>query len=198
MHLFIDTSQNITIGLLNKDLTWVDYQYLISKKSSAELHYLIYGMLKKENIDVMDITGLIYCAGPGSYTGMRISEGLSNIFDWSSINVNSFYHFELPQICGIEAGVWASKAFKGEYFLYKWDKSSSDKTLIPESDLENQIGSHEIFFGHEPFMEKSGKLSMDLIKDNPEVIFKHVLDNDICEPLYYYRPLEQEFSRKNE
>ncbi|MFT6633775.1 MAG: tRNA threonylcarbamoyladenosine biosynthesis protein TsaB [Bacteriovoracaceae bacterium] len=198
MYLFIDTTQNITIGLLGEDLKWIDYQYLISKKSSAELHYLIYEMLSSRNKDVTSITGLIYCAGPGSYTGMRISEGLSNIFEWSKIKVNSFYHFEVPAICGANKGIWGAKAFKGEYFLYSWNQTVGEKILVPENELESRIGNKEIYFGHEAFLEKSGKLSKDFIKDCPELIFKYVLENNLCVPLYYYRPLEEEFSRKNE
>ena len=198
MYLFIDTTQNITIGLLGEDLKWVDYQYLISKKSSAELHYLIYQMLSSKDIDVTSVSGLIYCAGPGSYTGMRISEGLSNIFEWSTIKVNSFYHFEVPGICGIDEGVWCAKAFKGEYFLYSWNKTIGEKVLVPESDLESRVQNKEFYFGHEAVLEKSGKLSKDFIKDYHQIIFKYVLENNLCVPLYYYRPLEEEFSRKNE
>lgn len=198
MHLLIDTSQNITIGLLDGNFTWVEYQYLISKKSSADLHYLIYETLKKHDLDVTNIESLFYCAGPGSYTGMRISEGLSNIFEWSKIKVNSFYHFQVPYFCGVESGVWISKAFKGEYFLARWNKDKIEKSLLDLDSILNESVGENVFFGHESLPELEGKYSKELIKNQPEKLFSYILKHNLKQELYYYRPLEEEFTRKNE
>lgn len=195
MKLFIDTSENITVGLLDSNYQWKAYEYLQSKKSSSDLHYLIYSVLKKCNIEVNDITGLIHCSGPGSYTGMRISEGLSNIFDLNNVKTNSFYHFELPLISGVESGVWISKAFKGEFFLYEWFQAKNSKKLVREKDLNNVKDVENIFSGHSTFGELDLSLTKDLIFDNPDLL-KFVVDRNLKREVFYYRSIEEEFKRE--
>lgn len=195
MYLFIDTTENITIGLLDDELCWVEYQYLIAKKSSAEIHFLIYEILKNNNLKLSELTAVFYSAGPGSYTGMRVSEGITNVFSWQDIKVYSFYHFKIPSYTGIANGIWLAKAFKGEFFLYSWQGDNESKELVLEKEVEEKLLNNGIYSGHIAYKDLQTVLTCKLIEENPKQIFKTILDENLVEELFYYRPLEEEFKR---
>ena len=198
MYLFVDTTNDITLGLLNDKFEWLEYKFLESKKSSAELHYLVYELLLEFNLEVSGLTAVIYCAGPGSYTGMRVSAGMTDILGSSGVKVNSFYHFNVPELLDVKEGCWVAKAFKGEYFLYKWNLGRCErlKKLIPEKTLLNETEDVNCYAGVAvPGLDQL-ILTRELIKSEPFKIFSKVINNNTVEDLYYYRPLEEEFSRK--
>ena len=191
MYAFIDTTSKIIYGLLDAEFKWIDYCVLDSNKSSAKLHYLIHDTNEKNKISLKQITRIFYCAGPGSYTGMRISEGLVNIFAWQDFEYNSFYQFDIPKICGVKQGMWYSKAFKGEFFTYEWSEGSvGTRSLIKEDELDSKLVEPNLFTTVE---------TVELIKNQSEIIFSKILKDNSKKELYYYRPLEEEFSQaKNE
>ena len=123
MHLYLDTTHGIQLGLLNNQYDWIEINNLGELKSSAVIHAYINDLLVKYNQEILDISSLVYCAGPGSYTGMRVSEGIAQIFEMAQIKLYSFYHFEIPQIYGNQHGKWLDHAFKGEIFIYDWNES---------------------------------------------------------------------------
>lgn len=194
MHLFIDTTDKITFGLLGKDLNWIEYFYDPELVISTKIHALIHQTLEKHNLRIQDLTGVIHAAGPGSYTGMRVSEGISQILDWQNIKVNSFYHYEVPEFCDVSKGVWIANAFKGEFFIYKWDGTKQEKILVKKDKVDELIGDNKIFSTRDEFNYDT-VLSAELIKTQPNKIFTRVLNENLKRELYYYRPIEQEFSR---
>ena len=70
MYLFIDTTKDITVGLLNREFEWIEYEFFENAKGSALIHKCIYDQLERQNIGLDNIEGLVQLAGPGSYTGM--------------------------------------------------------------------------------------------------------------------------------
>ena len=197
MYLYIDTTQYVCLGLLNEDFQWVDYCYIETKKSSQIIHKLIFELLEKAGTKLACISGLFYAAGPGSYTGMRVSEGIKDVLSWQNCPVYSFYHFNVPQLYNHDKGFWISKAFKGEFFVYEWTKSSSAKTLVLEKDLKEKLSNSKLFSGCEKFGPMDVALTKDLIYEKPEVLFRVLKEKKITRELYYYRPLEEEFKRSN-
>jgi tRNA threonylcarbamoyladenosine biosynthesis protein TsaB len=197
--LFVDTSDHLVLGLLNEDLEWTEFVETTDKKSSASIHSKIYHLLEKHDLKIKDIKGLIQVAGPGSYTGMRISEGISQVLEWQDIPIYSFYHFYIPKILGESKGAWISKAFKSEIFVYEWRGEEVKTSLHAESDLSKieESKSSELgeFWTHfsESFPEIP-RSTAQLIKDEPKKLFSHVVESQMREKPFYYRSLENEFT----
>ncbi|MBL6989376.1 MAG: hypothetical protein ISR65_06345 [Bacteriovoracaceae bacterium] len=190
-YLFIDTSEVLKVGLLNEKLAWVSFKETGEKKTSSIVHKVIYEVLKDQQINFMDLGGLFFLAGPGSYTGIRVSEGIAGICTWQQLPVFSFHHFEVPQLLGHKAYIWYKNAFKGEFFAYKWDGVSCSHELIKDDALEfyldNGVNNNYSLF-------TSVDTSKEIIKSS-EKLFKVVLKDKLLRAPYYYRTLEQEFHR---
>ena len=193
--LFVDTTFGITVGVF-EDNAWKSYQFINSNKSSSIVHKMIKDCLDEVGKDEAAISKLIQVSGPGSYTGMRVSDGISQVFEWQNIETYAFHHFQVPKLLGLKHGLWLSKAFKGEIFCHEWNDSESKNYLIKEHDLENILQiNREIFTSHgQDFIEKSTQTSV-LIKENASELFSNIIQSRLKEPLYYYRSLEEEFTK---
>lgn len=189
--LFIDTTKYITIGLLDKDYNWLSYNLFKDLKASAAIHYKVQIELKKFDIEINELDEVIFMSGPGSYTGMRVSAGIAQVLNFSGIKTYSAYHYDIPRIMGEQRGVWLGDAFKNEYFAFSWNEEKSKAQLIKKDEyIFNQKE-------YSSFNEKYPKLSTDiLIKENPSIIIKKIVDTKINKELYYYRSLEDEFGAK--
>jgi tRNA threonylcarbamoyladenosine biosynthesis protein TsaB len=178
MHsLFLDTTQGLTVGLLDRDFSWVFYEYSDEKKPSEIIHDKLYFILNKFNLSIENVQ-FISIAGPGSYTGMRLSEGVSTILEWGGLKIFSLYHFEVPYLTGIESGRWVTNAFKNQVFLYEWNGEESKTTLLAEC-LDTEVYS----------LEKT----RELILLHSRRIFPLVVQQDKFKETYYFRTLEEEF-----
>lgn len=193
-YLYIDTTRNLTIGLLSKEEGWLSRIVHKDVKSSELLHNEIHEMCIGKGISLKSLSGIIYAAGPGSYTGMRVSEGLAQVFRWQGIPVFGFYHFELPQLLGVNEGLWISEAFKGEFFLYKWNGEGAVKKLVVKSDLEQELAnSQSIYTHHREETELANLLTTDLIENQWDKLLNLVVSDNMRREPYYYRTLEEEF-----
>jgi tRNA threonylcarbamoyladenosine biosynthesis protein TsaB len=193
--LFVDTSELLIIGLLDEQFNWLEYQELKDKKSSAVIHALIYEMLGKYDLKLKDVKSYFQVAGPGSYTGMRVSEGISQVLDWQEMDVYSFYHFEVPKILGESEGAWISSAFKGEAFIYSWNGSEVEKELIQQDSLTDRLVklALPVFTHFEGNFDLDSKLTSMMIKDNSAELFTKIVEQNLKRSPFYYRTLEKEF-----
>lgn len=196
--LFVDTSFYLVVGILNEKWEWLEYEEIIDTKSSAIIHRLIFDLLNKNDLTVANIKNIIHVAGPGSYTGVRLSEGLSQIFALNKINTYSFYHFDIPKYLNIAKGSWIVKAHKGELFVHSWDGENFEDNLIQENEFEKYLELGEIYTHY--------KLSFDLVKnplnetgllirDNSKKIFSTVVESNLKQKPFYFRSIDQEFNR---
>lgn len=192
MYLFIDTSNLLTVGLLDSDFKWIEYQYIETKKSSTVIHKIIHEQLSKNNLDLSQIVTVFACFGPGSYTGLRVTKGITDIFKFENIQITSFYHFEVPLVLGVESGVFVSQAFKGEFFHYIWNLEENSMKLLPE--IETSFSS---VWSHEDIDIEGVRNTQKMIYQNSEKIFRN-LPNNLDKDIFYYRSLEDEFGKKNE
>lgn len=192
-YLFLDTTNGLTLGLMDQDFHWLSFEKREEKKPSEVVHTLINEQLIKFNLKILDIT-LITIAGPGSYTGMRLSEGIAQMFKVCGIKILSFFHFEVPAFVGVSEGKWIAPAFKGEYFIYSWGNGKVSKELVREKELQipNQFYSNQYFVADRQIINTT-----DLIHQNPGKIFKIVLDRNEFHPAYYFRSLEEEFKQND-
>lgn len=196
MYLFIDTTKDFTVGLLNDDFKWCEYEYFENSKGSALIHKCIYDQLEKQKKNISEIKALIQVAGPGSYTGMRVSEGIAQVFKWQNFKTYSFYHYDVPKLLGHQEGTWFANAFKGEYFLFQWKNEEESKTLIKKEEFD--ISAIENLYSSFLFdnLEIDISLTSKMIYENEENLFQKVIDEKVHKPLYYYRTLDQEYTRK--
>lgn len=175
--LFLDTTAGLTVGLLDENFSWVYYESTNEKRPSEHIHEKIFFMLSKLNLELQSLQ-LITVAGPGSYTGMRLSEGFSDILNWSGVKVFSFYHFEVPKLIGIQSGSWITNAFKKEIFCYHWDEKESSSELLSECYTKN------------PFTIDQTR---EFIYDHANLIFTQIIQLNEKKETYYFRSLEKEF-----
>lgn len=193
--LFVDSSEYLTLGLLNEDLEWVEFDTYKNKKSSGVFHGILDELLSKYETDIFSLDRVFYCAGPGSYTGVRLVEGFAQILRWKNIKTNSFYFFDVPKILGINSGKWISEAHKGEFFVYSWDEKSNETNLISKKEiiLEEE---EEVFTISSNIESIPNSLStLDLIKSSPQKLFKRIISENISESPYYYREIDKEFTK---
>jgi tRNA threonylcarbamoyladenosine biosynthesis protein TsaB len=198
-YLFVDTSDHLVLGLLDSNYEWIELVETNDKKSSASIHAKIYELLKRHDLKIKDVKALFQVAGPGSYTGMRISEGISQVLEWQKMPIYSFYHFVIPSILGESKGAWISRAFKGEIFLYEWragevKTSLHDESELPriESELKAELG--EFWTHYNESFPEIPKSTGELLKNNSQKLFSYVADSQLREKPFYYRSLEKEFT----
>ncbi|MBG07152.1 MAG: hypothetical protein CME68_00200 [Halobacteriovoraceae bacterium] len=203
MHsLFVDTTNQLTFGLLTEKWGWRDYFHSPELRTSAvKIHALIFEMLRKHGLSMSDIGKVFFLNGPGSYTGVRVSEGMAQVFKWLSLETYSFYHQDIPLLLNYEKGSFYVNAFKGEVFSFEWSEESKKSNLCAISNLKGNINSSEgalNFFIEPSELEKElslkdGLYTTKLLKEKPEVLFPSVLEKELRKPPFYFRPLEKEF-----
>lgn len=179
--LFIDNSQNSLLGILNASLEFETYDFFDDKRGASQIHFRLDNLLRDNDIKLNDIKSLYIISGPGSYTGIRVVEGIAQIMKWQGKEVFSLYQFEIPQMVGVEKGSWISQAYKNEFFIYSWQGKEYDIQLI--SHDEYQMTREEFD------LSSTRKL---LLKHSRQ-IFSMVKGRGGHFPPYYYREAEQEF-----
>ncbi len=192
--LYVDSTSGLVIGLLDSNFKWIEYLDSNEKKPSEVIHHVIYSLVQKYNLDLKSMN-FFFSAGPGSYTGMRLGEGIAQVLAWDDKKVFSFHHFDVPKMTGVQKGFWVSNAFKGQIFVFNWDNKTglAEKELVNSADfkiIEADLGftlSTEVKeFSHL-------KTTRELIKNQSTVIFKKAFEDKLREPPYYFRTLEEEF-----
>lgn len=193
MHsLFVDSTSGLVIGLLDSNFCWLEYINSDEKKPSEIIHFEIFKLLEKHNLNFSDMQCFI-SSGPGSYTGMRLSEGLAQVLELAHVPIYSFYHFDVPAFCGIPSGFWVTNAFKGQVFIYNWNGDLAEKNLVNKDlfVIENEKLSFTLDESDPAFSNLLTTKS--LIKNKAPEIFSHVISKKLREAPYYFRSLDEEF-----
>jgi tRNA threonylcarbamoyladenosine biosynthesis protein TsaB len=197
--IYLDTTKNMTIGLLDGKYNWIQLQSFDDFKSTEGLHLKLLEMLNDSGLKIEEINTLFSAAGPGSYTGMRVSEGIAQILQWQGIKTNSFYHFQIPQILGIKKYAFICKAFKGEFFL----KDDQKEILLNLNDLARVVSEYKELgvelFTHYPDKDfPNFSLTTDLISLKGKEIFSYIVRENMLNGPFYFRSLEKEFKVSND
>lgn len=183
-YLFADTTYDINIGLLTDDFRWIEFYSHPGQKASSILQVEAQKLCERHGIKPRQLKGIITVAGPGFYTGLRLSEGFADIFKFFGIPSYSLYSYEIPEA---KSGAWVTKAYRGEYFMH--DLATGENHLVAQVALEEA-------FIHSPAaidipIPKTIS-TLELIKLNPSLLCKVVKTNQQRES-YYFRAPEDEF-----
>ena len=195
MHLYLDTSHFLSVGLLDDNLEWLHFEHHEKLQHSADIHAQIFEILKNFNVEALELKSVFLCNGPGSYTGIRLGEGIAQLFELSKIPVLSFHQYEIPKILGVTEGQWVCHAFKKEVFNYHWNDDKVWDELISADDWEKTSSA---LYTHQPigpWQDQDPMMTTQLLKENPKTIFSYLKDNNIRRESYYFRPLDKEFKR---
>lgn len=206
MYLWLDTSHHVSVGLLDKDFHWIEHEEVASTKAATTVHDVIFQMLLKKNLKFSQLEGSIQIAGPGAYTGMRVSDGMYKFFKLQKMKTYAFYHYEVPKLIGVQKGIWCANAFKGEVFIFSWDQDSSQTELLKEHDFFEKYkhNSQVDFYTHHKtafsptFLANSQfqwKETHKMIHENSHNLFQIVTAAEMDQTLYYYRTNEVEFKK---
>lgn len=193
-YLFLDSTHFVQVGVVTDEYEWRHVEVTENKKGSAVIHKLIFDVLELTGLTLKQIDGLFLVSGPGSYTGIRLGEGIAQILEMENIPVYSFYHYEVPHFCGYESYTFFANAFKNEYFSYQFNLGTESKTMISkESFLKADFSRNDFYCITGELEEMYLESTSSLIQKKPKEVFEKVLSRgEHCAP-YYYRPLEKEF-----
>lgn len=201
--LFIDSTYDISLGILDDNHGWIKFEKFLGHKASAIIQTETHHLLKSLGLKITDLTSIITIAGPGFYTGLRLSEGFADVLMFSGLKHNSFLSYDIPAFSGVPSGVWMTKAYRGEYFFHFWNESSSRNELVAAKDLEKFLETVDksAFYIHSDsaiddfsrnLLEKCFTTS-DLLKTKPEIIFSSILKSQVKVDSFYFRAPEDEF-----
>jgi tRNA threonylcarbamoyladenosine biosynthesis protein TsaB len=196
-YLYIDSSHDLEFGIYDlKQRVWIDFKKIAGAQNSKILHHEIYTTLESHKMQLSKVKALIINSGPGSYTGMRLTEGMAQILEWQKLPVFSFYHFQVPAIFNIQNYFWVSTAFKGEWFIY-WSGDSSTK-LIKEVELADFVAKNRQIYTHFD-IKKLGLLeTSNMVFKNFDQLINYVHQKSMRESVYYFREAEVEFKTINQ
>ena len=96
-------------------------------------------LLKKQGVEASDLLGVIVNNGPGSYTGIRVGEGLAKIFELDGTKVVSFLEHEAIALIS-ENGTWVANALKMKFLYIRGRKVIPQvKEMIKLEGLEKPL-----------------------------------------------------------
>jgi tRNA threonylcarbamoyladenosine biosynthesis protein TsaB len=199
--LFIDSTYDVTLGLLDDDRKWIDLRIFKEQKSSVVLQTETFNLLKDHSVAPKSLTNLVHLSGPGFYTGLRLSEGFCDVFKFFGVPQKSFYSYEIPKYCGVKAGVWVTKAYRGEYFFHAWKEGTHRNEMVSVKDFESKIKDMDAIFIHSAGAMDELSLghipkfisTRDLIEQQPQLIFSEVIKIEGTRESFYFRPPEDEY-----
>lgn len=191
--LYLDTSERLAWGILDERLEWILYDEYPVRQAASTIHQIIANGLREKNISIEMVKEIFVLGGPGSYTGIRIAEGIAQVFEWQGVKTYSFYANEIPFLCGVKSGYWIGEAFKGDIFEHHWQEREWRQRLIRKADYELPKECAEIYSHYSQEMGEQIKLSASLIQNECKQIFTKVRDQNLRREPFYYRTVDEEF-----
>ncbi len=200
-YLFIDSTYELSLGVLDDGLNWLAFEsHGGGQKASAIIQARSYELLTNCKLNPKDLSGIIIVNGPGFYTGLRLAEGFADVFTFFGVKQFSLYSYEIPLWCGFESGTWFTKAYRGEYYYYHWDKSGPRQELLSVKEIEKGLTAQQIFIHSQASMDvvSTALISQpiettDLLKKHSKEIFSQVINNNLKRESFYFRAPEDEF-----
>lgn len=190
--LYLDACDGLKVGLLDEQLNWEKFLDFPIKKASNTLFIETEKLLSENNIELSQLEQIFLCLGPGSYTGIRLLQGMKDLYQNQGLKVFSFYNFEIPYLNGIQEGVYVTSAYKQEIYQYKWHGEEHFQDLIEAGRfvVEN---TGDIYGMQDQFHENALCNVYTMLRNNPKKVLERVLEKKLSRQAFYFRPLEKEF-----
>lgn len=193
MYIFLDTTTDFTLGLLDKEFNWLSFEKVTTKRTSEILHEKIFTLLNDFSLKIDQIEAYFSVSGPGSYTGMRVSEGLNQILELEGKKIISFPSYFLAEFVTSSWDLWVYPAFKNE--VYTRDSNGS-VALVNLDIFKSEIGQKNLltFGGHFSELENITNTEF-VLKNSSREVFSRLLTDAPRSAPFYFRPQEVEFQK---
>lgn len=144
--LYIDTSTDIGTIALSRDSEVVAVRTTgESRNHAASINIMINEVLADTGININQLSAIVVCAGPGSYTGLRIgmatAKGLCYVSDiplYTDNKLTLLAHHAYINHPGASQYISLVKAREKEYFISVY-KHGFECTLAPQHIMESQL-----------------------------------------------------------
>lgn len=190
--LYLDACDGLKVGLLDEQLNWKKFLDFPIKKASNTLFIETEKLLSENNIELGQLEQIFLCLGPGSYTGIRLLQGMKDLYQNQGLKVFSFYNFEIPYLNGVQEGIYVTSAYKQEIYQYKWDGEEHFQDLI-EAERFVAENTGDIYGMQDQFHENALCNVYTMLRNNPKKVLERVLEKKLSRQAFYFRPLEKEF-----
>jgi len=167
------------------------------QRSSALLHGNLHQLCQTHSIDPVSIKRVVYHAGPGFYTGLRIAYGVAQILKLDGAAVHGFYSHDLPRLINAENYQWITKAYRGEVYVY--DGGTATSKLMSEDEFLAQDWSGDVYIHHPQALDERMATKLTHAKRTEKIATEQFvkllasLENSPEAPLHYFRAPEEEF-----
>lgn len=192
--LYIDTTHSLLIGLMDESYKFVEHVKILEGKSGSVVHDQINMLLSKYEIELSSLCAIFVNNGPGSYTGVRVGEGIAKIYELDGGKVISFHEHEAIQSLA-NSGIWVANAFKGEFFIHKWTDNSKSETRLVKQDFFESDSSLDIYTNDDLLFDFNNTVhnSKDFLLKKSEIIFAKMYREELRRDTFYFRKSDEEF-----
>jgi tRNA threonylcarbamoyladenosine biosynthesis protein TsaB len=201
--LFIDTTYDVSLGILDENLGWLKFENFSGQKVSSVIQKQAHLLLGEVGLKSSELESIITVAGPGFYTGLRLSEGFADVFKFAAIKHYSFLSYSIPKLINVPSGVWMTKAYRGEYFFHIWNLNGSKNELVSTRDLEDflsRIDISSLYIHSESAIDDFSRsllpnwiTTQKLLRSHSQILFNSILKSDLNIDSFYFRAPEDEF-----
>lgn len=192
LSIFCDSCNGIKLGILDSSFNWLEYQEFNVSRSSTLLFKELHRMLEEHKVELAELESIYLLMGPGSYTGIRLLQGMKDLYSTWGLDVYGFYSFEVPKLSGINKGQFVMSAYKGEFYSYEWNSEEESQKLL--SDVPQNLESGTVFSIIDKVSDLETRPVYELLKSDSKKIFSQVNNKKLKRNAFYFRPLEKEFN----
>ena len=197
-YIYIDTTLKLSLALIDEDFSVLTHKSYEENKTANIIHTELNLLLEDNNLNADSNIDLIINNGPGSYTGVRVGEGIGKVFEMDGKKVFSFNEHEIfPHL--VDKGLWISNAFKGEFFACAWGNSEAPRSkLVDKENLIAMLREHQNIYTNDLFDFGEAKMisSKETLIKNASRVFEYVVSKELRLPPFYFRKIDQEFKIK--
>ncbi|MAW07400.1 MAG: hypothetical protein CME61_03845 [Halobacteriovoraceae bacterium] len=197
-YIYIDTTQKLSLALIGEDFSILSHKNYEENKTANIIHTELNLLMEENKLNADSDISLIINNGPGSYTGVRVGEGIGKVFEMDGKKIFSFNEHEIFPLL-VKKGLWVSNAFKGEFFVCAWsDQEALTNKLVDRETLTSMLENYDQIYTNDLFDLCEIKMisSKETLIKNASRVFQYIVSNELRLPPFYFRKIDQEFKIK--